>query len=151
MGQNRKPPPFPRDTLIIAGTVVLLSIMTAAAGRITGAANSTPTAAPVAARDLLFRDRPDGSVAVFDATDTSAPIDIIAPATNGFLRATMRGLARQRLRQDADREVPFHLTEWADGRLTLEDPTTGRRVEMEAFGITNEEVFASLLTAKEGS
>ena len=151
MGQNRKPPPFPRDTLIIAGTVVLLSIMTAAAGQITGAANSTPTAAPVAARDLLFRDRPDGSVAVFDATDTSKPIDIIAPATNGFLRATMRGLARQRLRQDADREVPFHLTEWADGRLTLEDPTTGRRVEMEAFGITNEEVFASLLTAKEGS
>jgi putative photosynthetic complex assembly protein len=151
MGQNRKPPPFPRNTLIIAGTVVLLSIMTAAAGRITGAANSAPTAAPVAARDLLFRDRPDGSVAVFDATNPSAPIDIIAPATNGFLRATMRGLARQRLRQDADREVPFHLTEWADGRLTLEDPTTGRRVEMEAFGITNEEVFASLLTAKEGS
>jgi putative photosynthetic complex assembly protein len=151
MGQNRKPPPFPRDTLIIAGTVVLLSIMTAAAGRITGAANSAPTAAPVAARDLLFRDRPDGSVAVFDATNTSNPIDIIAPATNGFLRATMRGLARQRMRQDADREVPFHLTEWADGRLTLEDPTTGRRVEMEAFGITNEEVFAGLLTAKEGS
>jgi putative photosynthetic complex assembly protein len=151
MGQNRKPPPFPRDTLIIAGTVVLLSIMTAAAGRITGAANSAPTAAPVAARDLLFRDRSDGSVAVFDATNTSKQIDIIAPATNGFLRATMRGLARQRLRQDADREVPFHLTEWADGRLTLEDPTTGRRVEMEAFGITNEEVFASLLTAKEGS
>lgn len=151
MGQNRKPPPFPRDTLIIAGTVVLLSIMTAAAGRMTGAANSAPTAAPVAARDLLFRDRPDGSVAVFDATNPAKPIDIFAPATNGFLRATMRGLARQRLRQDADREVPFHLTEWADGRLTLEDPTTGRMVEMEAFGITNEEVFAGLLTAKEGS
>jgi putative photosynthetic complex assembly protein len=151
MGQNRKPPPFPRNTLIIAGTVVLLSIMTAAAGRITGAANSAPTAAPVAARDLLFRDRPDGSVAVFDATNISVPIDIIAPATNGFLRATMRGLARQRMRQDADREIPFHLTEWADGRLTLEDPTTGRRVEMEAFGVSNEEVFAGLLTAKEGS
>lgn len=151
MGQNHKPPPFPRDTLIIAGTVVLLSIMIAAAGQITGAAESAPTAAPVATRDLVFRDRPDGSVAVFDATNTSAPIDIVAPETNGFLRATMRGLARQRLRQDADREVPFHLTEWADGRLTLEDPTTGRRVEMEAFGITNEEVFAGLLTAKEGS
>ena len=33
-------------------------------------------------------------------------------------------------------------------RLTLEDPTTGRKVEMEAFGITNEEAFARLLTAK---
>ena len=80
--------------------------------------------------------------------DTATPIDIVAPATNGFLRATMRGLARQRIRQDADKEVPFRLTEWADGRLTLEDPTTGRRVEMEAFGITNEQVFANLLTAK---
>ena len=63
----------------------------------------------------------------------------------------MRGLARQRIRQDADKAIPFRLTEWADGRLTLEDPTTGRRVEMEAFGITNEQVFANLLTAKPSS
>ncbi len=145
---SQKPPPFPRNVLIIAGAVILLSIVSAAAGRITGAADSRPTAATVASRQLLFRDMPNGGVAVFDATDTTNPIDILAPATNGFLRATMRGLARQRIRQDADREVPFRLTEYADGRLTLEDPTTGRRVEMEAFGITNEQVFANLLTAK---
>ncbi len=151
MSQDRNAPPFPRNTLIILGTVVLLSVMTAAAGRITGAANSKPTAAPVASRALLFRDLANGGVAVFDATDASAPIDIVAPETNGFLRATMRGLARQRMRQDADKEIPFRLTEWADGRLTLEDPTTGRSVEMEAFGITNEQVFADLLTAKAGS
>jgi putative photosynthetic complex assembly protein len=151
MSSNHNTASFPRNTLIILGTVVLLSVMTAAAGRISGAANSKPTAAPVASRDLVFRDRADGSVAVFDAEDSSTPIEVVAPATNGFLRATMRGLARQRLRQDADREVPFRLTEWADGRLTLEDPTTGRRVEMEAFGISNETVFANLLTAKAGS
>jgi len=151
MSNATKPPPFPRNILIIAGAVILLSIITAAAGRITGAANSTPTAAPVASRELLFRDRPDGGVAVFDARDTSTPIEIVAPATNGFLRATMRGLARQRLRQVADVEIPFRLTEWADGRLTLADPATGRRVEMEAFGITNEEVFARLLTLKPGA
>jgi putative photosynthetic complex assembly protein len=144
-------PPFPRNILIIVGTIILLSIMLAATGRMTGAANSKPTAAPVVSRDLLFRDRPDGSVAIFDVKDDAAPISIAAPATNGFLRATMRGLARQRLRQDANREVPFRLTEWADGRLTLADPTTGRTVEMEAFGITNEEVFAHLLTAKPGA
>jgi len=137
---------------MIAAATVTLSIVTAAVGRLTGAGNSAPTApvtAPViASRDLLFRDQPNGGVAVFDAADTSAPIDIVAPETNGFLRATMRGLARQRLRQDADREVPFRLTGFADGRLTLADPTTGRTVEMEAFGITNEEAFARLLTAK---
>ncbi len=148
MIQDQRPPPFPRNILIIAGSIIVLTIIIAAVGRMTGIANSTPTAAPVASRQLLFRDRPDGAVAVFDATNVSAPIDILAPATNGFLRATMRGLAQQRIRQDADRAVPFRLTEWADGRLTLEDPTTGRRVEMEAFGITNEQAFANLLTAK---
>jgi putative photosynthetic complex assembly protein len=144
-------PPFPRPILAVAGTVVALSIITAAVGRMTGAANSAPTAAAIASRDLLFRDQPNGGVAVYDARNDSVPIDMIAPETNGFLRATMRGLARQRLRQDADREVPFRLTGWADGRLTLEDPTTGRAVEMEAFGITNEIVFARLLTARAGS
>ena len=128
-----------------------LSIAVAATGRIMGATNSAPTAPAVASRDLLFRDLPNGGVAVYDAQDPAVAIDMIKPETNGFLRATMRGLARQRLRQDADREIPFHLTGWADGRLTLEDPTTGRKVEMEAFGISNEEVFLHLLTARAGS
>jgi putative photosynthetic complex assembly protein len=139
---------FPRPVLAIAGAVLAFSIAGAAVGRLTGAANDTPVSTVVAARDLLFRDQPNGGVAVYDALDTSTPIQVIAPETGGFLRATMRGLARQRLRQDADREVPFHLTGWADGRLTLADPTTGRSVEMEAFGITNEAVFAHLLTAQ---
>ncbi|HEY0425669.1 MAG TPA: photosynthetic complex assembly protein PuhC [Rhodopila sp.] len=143
--------PFPRGILALAGSAVALSIVAAAVGRLTGAADSTPTAAMVASRELLFRDQPNGAVVVYDASDTSAPIEVVAPATNGFLRATMRGLARQRIRQDSDREIPFRLTGWADGRLTLEDPTTGRKVEMEAFGITNEEVFAHLLTARVGS
>jgi putative photosynthetic complex assembly protein len=148
MSKATRPPPFPRGALLVAGLAVASSIAVATVGRMTGAANSEPTAKMVVSRELLFKDRANGAVAVFDVRDPSAPITIIAPETNGFLRATMRGLARQRLRQDADVAIPFRLTEWADGRLTLEDPTTGRRVEMEAFGITNEEAFARLLTAK---
>ncbi len=151
MDDHNRTAPFPRNVLIIAGTIILLSIMEAAVGRMTGAANSAPTAPAVASRELLFRDRPNGAVAVFDARNDTVPIEVVAPETNGFLRATMRGLAQQRIRQDADWNTPFRLTEWADGRLTLEDPTTGRKVEMEAFGITNEKVFANLLTAKAGS
>ena len=143
--------PFPRIILAIAGSVVALSIVAAAVGRLTGAADSAPTGTAWASRDLLFRDRPNGGVAVYDANASTTPIEIIAPETNGFLRATMRGLARQRLRQDADREIPFRLTGWTDGRLTLEDPTTGRKVEMEAFGLSNEMVFAHLLTVQAGS
>jgi putative photosynthetic complex assembly protein len=140
--------PVPRFALILAGSAVAGSICLAAAGRLTGAANSDPTAPAVLSRSLVFRDQPNGAVAVFDATNVSRPIALVAPETNGFLRATMRGLARQRLREDANHDSPFRLTRWADGRLTLEDPTTGRRVEMEAFGATNEEAFARLLTAK---
>jgi putative photosynthetic complex assembly protein len=148
MSDARTFAPFPRGALLAAAFIVGGTIVLAAVGRLTGAANSDPTAPMVASRSLLFEDRPNGAVAVFDADDPSSPIAVVAPETNGFLRATMRGLARQRLRQDASRTTPFRLTEWADGRLTLEDPTTGRKVEMEAFGITNEEAFARLLTAK---
>ena len=34
----------------------------------------------------------------------------------------------------------------ADGRLTLADPATGARIDLEAFGPTNAGVFARLLT-----
>ncbi|WP_428484715.1 photosynthetic complex assembly protein PuhC [Rhodopila sp.] len=151
MSHSSQPRPSSRSIPIFMGTVMLLAILLAAFGRMAGLATSKPTALPVASRELLFRDQPNGAVAIFDTKDAATPISIAAPGTNGFLRATMRGLARQRLRQDSDRAadeaVPFRLTEWADGRLTLEDTTTHRTVEMEAFGITNEEVFAHLLTA----
>jgi putative photosynthetic complex assembly protein len=151
MSHDHHTAPFPRAILVIAGAAIAFTIVIAAVGRMTGAADSTPTAKPLIARDLLFKDRADGAVVVFDAGNPADPISIVAPETNGFLRATMRGLARQRLRADASAEIPFRLTAWADGRLTLEDPTSGRRVEMEAFGITNEEAFARLLTAKASS
>ena len=67
----------------------------------------------------------------------------------GFLRATLRGLAQQRLREDMGSAQPFRLTRWADGRLTLDDPATQRHIELEAFGVSNEAVFADLLDAGE--
>ncbi len=140
---------FPRSVLIGFAVVVVGSITIAGIGRHTGIYDDTPKSTPVVVRDLLFHDEPDGSVQVFDVLYPQAPIEVVAPATNGFLRATVRGLARQRLRQDEGPEQPFRLTEWADGRLTLEDPVTHRKVEMEAFGITNEEAFARIIKAKE--
>ena len=151
MSHDHRSETVPRSALIAAGVMIALVISGAAISRLSGASDSAPTAAPVVSRDLLFRDRADGAILVFDARDPSAPIQVVAPETNGFLRGTMRGLARQRIRQDADRDVPFRLTQWADNRLTLEDPTTHRRVDLEAFGETNEMVFARLLTAKAGS
>jgi putative photosynthetic complex assembly protein len=133
------------------GGLVALSIIAAAAGRLTGMTDTALTSTPVVTRDLVFHDLADGAIAVYDAKDPTKPIDIVPRESNGFLRGTMRGLAQQRVRQDADRDVPFRLTQWADSRLTLEDPTTHRMLDLESFGATNEGAFAKLLTAKAGS
>jgi len=141
----------PRPALIAIAGVVALSIVAAAVGRMTGSTQTAITSAPVLSRELLFQDRPNGSIAVFDAKDPATPIAVVPPETNGFLRGTMRGLAQQRVRQDADLSVPFRLTEWADSRLTLEDPVTHRMLDLESFGATNEGAFLKLMTAKAGS
>jgi len=98
----------------------------------------------VATRDVNFMDRSDGGVDVIDAV-SGQPIDIVQPGTNGFLRGTLRGLARERKRQGFGPEIPFTLSGRADGRLTLQDPATGRRVDLDSFGPTNSLVFARLL------
>jgi putative photosynthetic complex assembly protein len=139
---------FPRIPLYLCGSAILIALVAATAGRLTNFGDVTPHGTPVIERSLRFADRANGAVAVYDARDPSQPIEIVAPETNGFLRATMRGLAQQRIRQDANLKTPFVLAQWPDNRLTLEDPTTHRLVDMEAFGVTNEAVFAKLLTAK---
>ena len=138
-------PSFPRPPLYGAAALIVLSLAAAAFGRLTGPQGMPDPAKVVVSRDLRFEDRADGAVAVYLAGDTR-PLDIVSPGTNGFLRATLRGLARARRQDFAGADIPFQLTEWSDGRLTLVDPSTGRRVELAAFGITNEQAFARLLT-----
>ena len=141
------PTGFPRGALLAAAGMIALSLAAAVAGRLTGpVANVGPTT-EIDSRALRFEDRDDGGVGIFDPA-SNALVEIAPPGTNGFLRATLRGLARERRAVGAGPEAPFRLTHWADGRLTLDDPSTGRRVEMVAFGETNAEVFARLLDAK---
>ena len=83
---------------------------------------------------------------VISEADTGRVVDVASPGTNGFLRSTMRGLARDRKRQDLGAEAPFRLTRWADGRLSLQDEATGRSIDLGAFGPTNAAVFAHLMT-----
>jgi putative photosynthetic complex assembly protein len=137
--------PFPRGPLIAIGAIIALTLAFAIWSRIEGTDTMPPTGKPVVARDLRFVDRPDGAVLVF--RDKDAEPLVIEPATNGFLRSTVRGLARERKREDVSANIPFRLTQWDDGRLTLEDPTTNRRIDLEAFGSTNAGAFAQLLTA----
>ncbi len=126
--------------------MVGLSLAVAVAGRMTNVgAVETPTGTVVAARDLRFADGADGSVVITDARD-GAPVEVLT-GENGFIRGTLRGLARTRRSEGIGSADPFHLASWSDGRLTLDDPATGRHLELEAFGSLNTEVFGKMLTA----
>jgi putative photosynthetic complex assembly protein len=140
---------MPRPAAIAITLILGLSLAGALVGRLNGPVDNTqPQGAVVASRDLRFADQANGGVAITDAGN-GAYIATMAPGTNGFLRATLRGLARYRRLDGQGAALPFRLTSWSDGRLTLEDLATGHRVELEAFGSANEAVFSGLLTRKE--
>ena len=103
------------------------------------------SASVVCTADLIMQDHPDGSITVTQA-DTGFLVDTLAPGTNGFLRALLQGLVRERRREDlGSPATPFRLTRWSDGRLTIDDIATGRLIELEAFGTVNEAAFVRLL------
>jgi len=139
--------PFPRGTLIAAAALISLALLAATVGRLSGAGAgpSVPAVAALKSRELRFADRPDGAVTVYEPGADQSPM-VLPSGSNGFVRGVLRGLARDRRSRGIGAEIPFRLTEWADGRLTLEDIATGRRIELGSFGATNREAFARLLT-----
>jgi putative photosynthetic complex assembly protein len=138
---------FPRAPLFALGGLVIATVLAVAAVRLTGVgAVHVPDAPAVAVREFRFEDRPDGSIAVLDRSGTHV-VDTVPPGTNGFLRGTMRGLARERMRQGVSPALPFEMIGRADGKLTLEDPGTGRRVDLGSFGPTNAAAFAHIMAS----
>lgn len=140
---------FPTLPLLGAAALVIGSLAVAAMARTFDVGTSRLNYAnPSASRDIRFEDRDDGTVAVV-AADDGQIIELMSPGTNGFVRIVMRGLARDRQVNGVDSGPPFTLTRWADGRLTISDAATERRVELTGFGKDNVNAFASLLVSKE--
>lgn len=143
----------PRGALLGAAAVIAVALTAAIGARVTGMA---PLAAPVATaesvsvRHLQFLDAEDGSVLVRDA-DTGARVQALAPGEGGFVRGTLRGLARGRRQHAVPADAPFRVTLFADGRVWLEDPATDQRIDLGAFGADNLAAFAAFLTTEEMS
>jgi putative photosynthetic complex assembly protein len=136
-----------RVPLIGACALILTVLVATGLGRMTGAGTSTPQSeTPVLARMLGFEDRADGAILVRDA-EAGRDIAVLEPGSNGFIRGVLRALVRDRRREEIGGHAPFRLAAWPDGRLTLEDPATGTRIGIEAFGPTNVDSFARLLVA----
>ena len=94
-------------------------------------------------RTLRFVDQPDGSIQVIDAT-TGADVHNFQ-GEQGFVRGTLRALARGRRLQGMGADQPFELIAHDAGRLSLRDPATGATIALESFGSTNIGVFARLM------
>lgn len=135
--------PMPRGPLIAMFAAVGIALAGAAAVRLSGVDIREPDAPAAVVRELRFVDLPDGGVGVIDVRDGARIATF--EGENGFLRSTLRGLARERKRSGIGEEPPFELVGRADGRLTLIDPSTKRVIDLESFGPTNAAVFARLL------
>jgi putative photosynthetic complex assembly protein len=142
-GEQAQGDVVPSGVLRAIGLLLLLSVAAVAVVRLSGIDIREPDAAAVQTRALLFEDRPDGSIAVIDASTREQFTQIAGEG--GFIRGALRALARERKLRGLDGSQPFHLIGRADGRLTLEDPATGQRIDLESFGPQHAGAFARLL------
>ncbi len=147
-------PPSPRSPasrggLIAAGGLVVIALAATTAARVAQLiaprvpAREEPA---VASAELVFLDESDGSIQVRSGEDRHL-VDLIAPATGGFVRGVMRGFARDRMMRGIGSGPPFQLAQSRDGHLILTDLATGRVTVLDAFGSANRATFAAMLPA----
>jgi putative photosynthetic complex assembly protein len=146
------PDTFPRWVLWCAGGVIAFALISVGMVRLTGngpdqlAASAAATLAHSKhSRALRFEDRPDGSIAVLDGLTGAALVSV--QGEQGFLRGALRALTRERRARGLGAEVPFQLISRQDGGMTLLDPLTSQRVDLDSFGPSQVAAFAPLLTA----
>lgn len=101
--------------------------------------------AATVSRDFNFADRKDGALVATDAKTKEVALVLEPGSNSGFIRGVMRGLMRERMLHEVPRDGAVTVTQWADGALTLKDPSTGRIIELGSFGHTNRAAFAQLL------
>lgn len=135
---------LPRRAVQGLGALLCFCVLGVATVRLSGESIRTPDAPALEQRSLRFDDGPNGSVSVFDAK-TGQLIDSVQGEA-GFLRGSLRALARERMKRGLGGGPAFDLIARADGRLTLSDPATGERIDLESFGPTNAAVYRRWLT-----
>jgi putative photosynthetic complex assembly protein len=136
--------PLGRAAVPLCAAFAAAALLVAGAGLQRHGERGPVLKSPVAeSRTLHFHDDTGGSVTVVDANGR-----LVATFSSGegsFMRGVLRSLARERRAQNRGAEAPFRLARHVDGRMSLEDPTNGQVVVLDAFGTTNAGLFAGLL------
>lgn len=135
---------MPRRPLYGMAALALAALAITGFARTTGiGVTGVPDSPAVAAIDLVFADHDDGSATVSDASGHL--LATLPVSTEGFVRGATRALVRDRKRLGIGPQIPFRLERRANGRLSLSDPATGGRIELDAFGPSNSGAFARFL------
>lgn len=129
----------PRQAVIALGAVLAATLIAVATVRLSGVEIRTPDAPTAVQRSLRFEDGPAGSVVVIDAKSGAVIDEVTGEA--GFLRGSLRALARERKKRNIGAGPAFELIARTDGRLTLADPATGERLDLESFGPSNSSIY----------
>ncbi|NDE02344.1 MAG: hypothetical protein EBZ91_11485, partial [Gammaproteobacteria bacterium] len=137
---------FPRPMLFAAAALIVGSLSVAVIGTLTRPDPLELRADQiVAAYDIRFVDQSDGGL-----TAMLADGEVLARMSveeSGFARGILRGLGRGRKLSGAAADEPYRLVRTRDGRLLLEDGTSGVSIELGVFGSDNAETFARLWRA----
>jgi len=136
----------PRAPLLAIAVLLALTLAAVALWRVLGPERSpfAPAGQVLAEQVLRFEDRADGGIVVRGAA-AGQVLRVIDPGADPFLRGALRALVRERRSLGIGDEAPFRLVAWANGRLTLIDTGTQRRLDLESFGPTQAAAFARLL------
>lgn len=137
---------FPQWVLYCAAGIMAFSLISVGLIRITGNGPDQKAAAPTVQRSLVFQDHTDGGVRVEDGV-TGETLTVLH-GEQGFVRGALRALSRERYSRGIGSAAPFELIARVDGRITLFDPSTGQRVDLESFGPSNVAEFSRFLAMK---
>jgi putative photosynthetic complex assembly protein len=129
----------------LAGFALLLTLLAQTTG--IGAAK-TDHGQPIATYDVTMIEASDGGVALRSAKDGSVLVGF-DKGRGGFFRGAIRAFSLKRHQLNVAPEVPFTVTRWESGHITLTDKGTGHQIPVDAFGPTVTAMFAPLVGAKE--
>lgn len=136
--------PWPIWVLVAIVITVLLGVVLKM--QVSGPPVPQETMAVQWKRDLAFVGQSNGDIAVMDV---NTRLEVARfHGEQGFLRGSLRALNRERKRSGMSPDLPFQLTGYVDGRITLLDTATGQRLNLESFGPVNSAVFSQLQWAK---